>query len=168
VADLRPVGEATLSRLVAAALEGAEPDEVTPPVAPGGGWTPERIEWLRAFHRDRRRGLDGPAQEVTWAVVEITGGSRAAERVVGSVRLRRTGEPGVLETGIWLVRDARGRGVGRQAVRLVLDRAREAGARTVRAETTSGNAGAVALLRSLGFGAVEDGDRIRAELTLSR
>lgn len=164
--ELRPLTEATLSRLVAAALEGAEPDEVTPPVAPGEGWTPERVGWLRAFHRDRRRGLEGPAQEATWAVVEITGEGRDAERVVGSVRLRRTGEPGVLETGIWLVRDARGRGVGRQAVRLVLDRARGAGAVTVRAETMPGNAGAVALLRSLGFRARSHGEHVRADLHL--
>src|SRR3954471_12600188 len=38
------VDETVLSRLVGAALSGAEPDEVTPPIA-GARWGPERIEW---------------------------------------------------------------------------------------------------------------------------
>ncbi len=165
--DLAPVTEARLSRLVAAALDGAAPDEVTPPVTPGERWTPERIEWLRAFHRDRRSGLDGPAREATWVVVEIRGEGAEAERAVGGVRLRRTDEPRELEAGIWLVRDARGRGIGRSAMRLLLERAREAGATTVRAETVGGNPGAVSLLRALGFTATVDGERVRAELALS-
>jgi RimJ/RimL family protein N-acetyltransferase len=166
--DLAPVTETRLALLVAAALEGAAPDEVTPPITQGERWTPERVEWLRGFHRDRRRGLDGPAGEVTWAVVEIADGEgRDVERVVGGVRLRRTGEPGTFETGMWLVRDARSRGVGRSAMRLLLARAGEAGAARVRAETTIGNAGAVSLLRSLGFDTDVDGEHVRAELSLS-
>lgn len=164
---LAPVDEARLALLVAAALKGAEADEVTPPVTPGPAWTEERVDWLWAFHRDRRSGLDGPAREVTWAVVEVLPGDRQdSGRVVGAVRLRRTQDPAVVETGMWLVRDARRRGVGREAMGLVLDRAREAGAATVSAETTRGNIGAVSLLRSLGFGTVVDGDRVRAELSL--
>jgi RimJ/RimL family protein N-acetyltransferase len=167
--DLRPVTETTLARLVAAALDGAAAGEVTPEVTPGEGWTQERVEWLRAFHRDRRTGLDGPAREATWAVVEIAeDGGRDAERVVGGVRLRRAGEPGVLEVGIWLVRGARGRGVGRAAVRLVLARAREAGADVLRADTSRGNDAALAVLRSLGFETAEAGERVQAELRLAR
>lgn len=166
--DLVPVTEARLARLVAAALDGAAPDEVTPPVTAGERWTPERIEWLRAFHRDRRRGLDGPRQEATWAVVELTGSGPDDEQVVGSVRLRRTGEAGVLETGIWLVREARGRGVGRRALGLLLDRAREAGATIVRADTTRDDAAALGLLRSCGFRTVTGDARVRAELQLAR
>ncbi len=167
--DLVPVTEARLDLLVSAALAGAAPDDVTPPVTPGERWTPDRVAWLRAFHRDRRRGLDGPAHEATWAVVEVTGAGPEAQRVVGSVRLRSAGAPGSFDTGIWLVRDARRRRLGAQAVRLVLERAREAGAGTVRAETTSGNAAAVSLLRSLGFTAeVDDGGRVRAVLVLRR
>ncbi|RBY79439.1 N-acetyltransferase [Blastococcus sp. TF02-09] len=164
--DLAPVTETRLALLVAAALDGATPDEVTPPVTPGERWTPERIEWLHAFHRDRRAGLDGPAREATWAVVEVTGDGPQGSRVVGGVRLRRTGEPGELETGIWLVRGARGRGVGRRALEQVLARSREAGAVSVVAETTSSNGGAVALLRSLGFVTATEGDRVRGELAL--
>lgn len=164
--DLRPLTEATLSRVVAAALSGAAADEVTPSVTPGEGWTPDRIEWLRAYHRDRRSGLDGEQGEATWAVVDVSGAGADDERVVGAVRLRRSGEPGVLETVIWLTREARGRGIGRQGMRLVLDRARDAGASVVRADTTTGNAGAAALLRSLGFTTEVQGETVRAELDL--
>ncbi|MGY1752759.1 GNAT family N-acetyltransferase [Blastococcus sp. SYSU D01042] len=163
---LAPVTESRLARLVATALDGAAPDEVTPPVTPGERWTPERVEWLRAFHRDRRAGLDGPAREATWVVVVVGGEGVEGERVVGSVRLRRTGEPAVLETGIWLARAARGRGIGRQALEQVLDRAREAGATAVRADTTSGNAAALSVLAALGFTTTVDGERVRAELVL--
>ena len=89
------------------------PDEVTPPMA-GSHWGPERIEWLRRLHRDRRLGLDGPLGEATWAVA-LDG------EVVGGVRLKRMAEPDVLETGIWLTRSARGKGVGRKAIADVLD-----------------------------------------------
>ncbi|WP_231839635.1 GNAT family N-acetyltransferase [Blastococcus saxobsidens] len=150
-----------------AARDGASPGEVTPPITPGEEWTAERIEWLRTLHRERRAGLDGPAQEATWAVIEFVGdGGRDAERVVGAVRLRRAGEPGVLEMEFWLVRDARGRGVGREAAQLVVERAREAGAVVVRAEATSANGGVLALLRAVGFGTVVDGERIVAERDL--
>ena len=167
--DLAPVTEARLPLLVAAALAGAAADDVTPPVSPGPQWTGERVEWLQAFHRDRREGLAGPGQESTWAVVDV-GDDSGPEggQVVGGVRLQRTSDPQVLETGIWLVRDARGRGVGRQALQLVLERARQVGAATVRARTTAGNKGALGLLRSLGAVVTADGDVVRAEIPLQR
>jgi len=153
---LRPVDDATLSELVQAALEHAAPDEVTPPLTPGNAWTPERIEWLTRFHADRRAGLDGPAGEATWAV-ELDGA------VVGAVRLKRTAEPGVLETGIWLTRGARGRGVGRRALAAVLEEAGALGAAAVRADTARGNGPALAVLRDLGFVCTDGaGDRVDA------
>jgi RimJ/RimL family protein N-acetyltransferase len=165
--DLAPVTEARLPLLVAAALAGAAADDVTPPVSPGTEWTGERVEWLRAFHRDRREGLAGPRQESTWAVVDV-GDDAGPEggRVVGGVRLQRTSDPEVLETGVWLVRDAQGRGVGRQSLQLVLERARHVGAATVRARTTAGNTAALGLLRSLGAVLTADGDVVRAEIPL--
>ncbi|BCW71160.1 GNAT family N-acetyltransferase [Arthrobacter sp. NicSoilB8] len=57
---------------------------------------------------------------------------------------------GTLETGIWLARSFRGRGVGREALRLVKDRATSAGAAVLVADTTAGNVGALALLKSAG------------------
>ena len=95
------VDEGVLEALVDAATSESA-NEVTPPLTPGGTWTPERVEWLRRLHRDCRAGLDGPAGQATWAVTE--GG-----HVVGAVRLGRTDEDGVLETGIWLTRGTRGR-----------------------------------------------------------
>jgi RimJ/RimL family protein N-acetyltransferase len=153
---LRPVDDATLSELVRAALEDAAADEVTPPVTPGNSWTPERIGWLRRFHTESRAGLDGPGGQASWAV-ELDGA------VVGAVRLRRVA-PGVLETGIWLTRGARGSGVGRRAVAAVLREAAAAGAREVRADTGRDNHPAIGLLRGLGFETTRRGDRVVARL----
>ena len=55
-----------------------------------------------------------------------------------------------LETGIWLARSFRGRGVGREALRLVKERAASAGAAVLVADTTAGNVSALALLKSAG------------------
>jgi RimJ/RimL family protein N-acetyltransferase len=156
--ELMPIDEGVLDRLVEAATRDASPDEVTPPMA-GDHWGPERIEWLRAFHRDRRPGLDGPLGEATWAV-SLDG------VMVGAVRLKRTAEPGVLETGIWLTRSARGHGTGRLAVAAALRRARELGAREVRADTSQGNAAALYVLQRLGFRTSAAGDRVLAVRTL--
>ena len=152
------VDEAVLARLVGAALVDATPDEVTPPLTSGDRWGPERIEWLRRFHRDRRIGLDGPLGEASWAVT-------AGAHVVGAVRLKRTADPAVLETGIWLTRSARGRGVGRRAMTAVLDEARDHGAREVRADTSPENTAALAVLEALGFECERRGDRVVAVRT---
>ena len=55
-----------------------------------------------------------------------------------------------LETGIWLARSFRGRGVGREALRLVGVRAASAGAAVLVADTTAGNLSALSLLKSAG------------------
>lgn len=149
--ELTAVDEARLAELVEAATTDATADEVTAALTAGDTWTSARVAWLRQFHRDRRRGFDGPTGEVTRAVV-------VADRVVGAVRLKWTGSPGVLETGIWLTRTARGRGVGRAAMAAVLDEAAALGARVVRAETTPRNAAALAVLRHLGFALEPGGD----------
>jgi RimJ/RimL family protein N-acetyltransferase len=138
------VDEAVLEDLVQVATSDAAADEVTPPLSPEGSWTPARVSWLRSFHRDRRAGLDGPAHEATWAVV-LEG------RVVGAVRLERSDRPGVLETGIWLSRRVRGRGVAKAALAAVVQEAAAAGAVAVRADTLAGNAAALAVLGRLGF-----------------
>jgi RimJ/RimL family protein N-acetyltransferase len=157
--ELVPVDESVLTALVAAATSGAAPDEVTPPMA-GDGWSSARIEWLRRFHLDRRLGLDGPLGEATWAV-SLDGS------VVGAVRLKRTAEPAVLETGIWLTRGVRGQGTGRSAIAAVLEQARELGAREVRADTSRENTAALYVLQRLGFRTTGAGARITAVRTLS-
>lgn len=152
------VDEVVLAELVAAAREDADPDDVTPRFEPG--WGPERERWLRGFHLDRRDGLTGPLAEATWAVV-LDGA------VVGGVRLRAADDPQVLETGIWLTRSVRRRGVGTSALALVVGQAREAGARAVTADTTAPNLAMTTVLSRLGFRLeARTGDAVHARLEL--
>ncbi len=155
--------EVVLEQLVLAATTDAAADEVTPPLTEGPGWTATRVSWLRSFHRDCRAGLDGPAREATWAIA-------VDDHVVGSARLKHTDEQGVLETGLWLTRSARGRGVGRAAMVAVLQQAARAGAARVVAETTVVNASALAVLQHLGFDTAptDDGRGVRAFLALTK
>lgn len=145
------VDELTLDRLVNAAITDAAANEVTPPVTTGDEWSPARIAWLKDFHRNRRNGLSGPVGEATWAIL-------ASDQVVGSVRLKRTAVPEILETGIWLTRRTRGHGVGRLVMAGVLQTAATLSAQGVRAETTTGNRAALRVLRSLGFDLVASKD----------
>ncbi len=140
---LADVSEEILERLLALAQQDASPDDVTPPLGNGTGWNAERIDWFRAYHRAAAAGLDGPAGEKSWAV--LCDGSPA-----GSVRLKRTAQQHTAETGIWLGRSFRARGVGGAALGLVLAEARHAGLRQVVAHTTAGNAGAQRLLTAAG------------------
>jgi ribosomal-protein-alanine N-acetyltransferase len=141
---LVPVDEPMLDRLLAVAMEEATADEVTPPLTAGPDWTEARRRWFLGYHRDRRDQLDGPAAEATWAVV-IDG------RPVGAVRLKRVPGDSIVETGIWLARSARGRGIGAAALEAVAATARAAGAREVVADTAVGNAAAQAAMRRAGF-----------------
>ena len=148
--ELVGVDEPLLAELVAVAVGNAAAAEVTPPLTPGDAWSPERVEWLRTYHRERRGGLAvGPHREATWAVV-VDGA------VAGAVRLRHTGLPGGggdggAETGMWLARSARGRGIGARALAAVVGTARSLGYAELRAETSSGNRPALAVLTAAGF-----------------
>jgi RimJ/RimL family protein N-acetyltransferase len=156
------VDDVVLEQLVHAAVSDASADDVTPPLGAGAGWTPARVGWLETFHRDRRAGLGGAAAEATWAVV-------VGSAVVGSVRLKSTDEPGVLETGVWLTRSSRGRGIGGAAMAAVLQEAAALGAQGVRADTTAGNTSALGVLHRLGFDVeVTDGEGVRALLLFDR
>lgn len=135
------VTEPVLEQLLTVAIQDADPDEVTPPVGSAAGWNSERISWFREYHH-HAAGLDGPARQKSWAI--SSDGSLA-----GSIRLQRTGTDS-LETGIWLGRSFRGQGIAREALRLVIERAAATGAAVLEAETTAGNAAALALLRSAG------------------
>ena len=138
--SLVDVGEDVLEHLLAVAIRDADADEVTPPLG-APGWNPDRIEWFRAYHH-AASGLDGPAQQKSWAI-------SYGEELAGSIRLRRTG-PGILETGIWLARGCRGRGIGHEALRQVKAHAAASGATALEADTTAGNRAALALLRGAG------------------
>ncbi|QIJ60758.1 GNAT family N-acetyltransferase [Streptomyces sp. JB150] len=157
------VDEGNLDRLLAVAVGDAAPEEVMPPVAGGPGWTTERQAAFRAWHRARRAGLAGPLGESTY-VITYEG------EVVGSARLALREGHDVLETGMWLGRTHRGRGIGTATVRLLLDEAAGAGARAVVADTTTHNTSALAALRGNGatLTANHDTQEVHAELVLSR
>jgi ribosomal-protein-alanine N-acetyltransferase len=145
--ELLDVTDHVLEELLEVALTDAAPDDVTPPLWETDGWNPERIGWFRDYHRGAAAGLDGPAAQKTWAIC-------SDGRIAGSIRLRRAREiavdGGALETGLWLGRSFRGRGLGREALNLVCTVASREGAAALHAETTAGNFAAKALLRSAG------------------
>jgi len=159
------VTEAVLERLLAVARADADADEVTPPLGASPGWNADRVRWFLAHHRAAAAGLEGPAREKTWAVA--AGGTPA-----GAVRLKAISVPGtagsflVLETGIWLGRSLRGRGIGREALRLVTLQAAATGAAVLTADTATGNAAARSLLAGLGSTLAADGTRVTARIPL--
>lgn len=140
--ELIAVDEVVLDRLVEVATTDAAPDDVTPPL--GDGWTPDRVEWLRAFHRLRRAGLKDGEEET--AAIRVDG------RIVGATRLHRSSSdaPDQLECGIWLARSSRGLGLSKTVLRLLASRAVAAGASRIVAHTTANNAAAVAILKRQG------------------
>jgi RimJ/RimL family protein N-acetyltransferase len=151
--SLVDVDETVLEQLLELAKRDASPDEVAPPLG-GPGWNLERTAWFYSYHRAAAHGLDGDAGEKTWGI--LADGSLA-----GSIRLRRV-ESGngvaVADTGIWLGRSFRSRGVGTAALRLVLHEARKAGIAQVTARTLTGNLGAQRVLASAGAVLTPDDD----------
>ncbi|WP_461174782.1 GNAT family N-acetyltransferase [Arthrobacter sp. Z1-9] len=151
--SLVDVNEAVLEQLLELAKRDASPDEVAPPLG-GPGWNLERTAWFFSYHRAAARGLDGDAGEKTWGI--LADGSLA-----GSIRLRRVDSGNgvaVADTGIWLGRSFRSRGIGTAALRLVLDEARSAGIAEVTARTLTGNLGAQRVLASAGAVLTPDDD----------
>ncbi|GAB5079185.1 GNAT family N-acetyltransferase [Arthrobacter sp. AD-310] len=150
--SLSDVDETVLEGLLELAKRDASPDEVAPPVG-GPGWDLERTGWFLSYHRAAADGLDGPAGEKSWAVF-------SGAELAGSVRLKRDTSADVpsAETGIWLGRSFRSRGIGAAALRLVLAEARRAGIRRVTARTLAGNDAAQHLLASAGGNLRPDDD----------
>ena len=159
---LIPVSDEALEQLVVAATTDATADEVTPPLTPGPEWTYERIEWLRHYHRSNKEGLNGVTGESTWAIF-------ASGVICGSARLKETDKKGILETGIWLTKAARGHGIGRAAMTRVIEKATRLGAREIIADTAAANVGALRVLGLLGFhlAPTTEAGRVEARLELS-
>jgi RimJ/RimL family protein N-acetyltransferase len=153
---LRELDESTLPLLLAAAVDGAEPDDVMPPLDGPPGWTEARGEAFRAFHRARSIATPEPVER-TWVIV-------CDGEVVGAGRLEpvRAGA----EIGIWLGRRARGHGVGRAAVDLLVEQARTDGHLQLVASTTAGNSAAVRLLDALGASLSRTDDAVDGVLSL--
>lgn len=158
--ELRPLDEAGLAELCETAYSDADPTEVMPPVDGPPGWTGQARAAFTAFHNTVR---EDPAKSVYAILVD--------GRAAGTIRLDRVGgEPEtVLETGYWVARSARGKGVATEAVRLVLAEAARRGAATVRADTTVGNTGSRKALERNGASCTVDpgGTDVRAVFDLS-
>ncbi|MBP1231364.1 RimJ/RimL family protein N-acetyltransferase [Arthrobacter sp. PvP102] len=152
--ELLDVTEEILAKLLDVALTDAAADDVTPTLGATPGWNAERIGWFLNYHRAAAAGLDGPAAQKSWAI-------SCDGRLAGSIRLKRAGTAAsavtALETGLWLGRSFRGRGIGREALKLVCTVAAATGASVLQAETTAGNSAARALLRSAGAELAGDG-----------
>ena len=124
-----------------------------------------RLQWTKAATggADDGRGGGGGVGAVDGGgrVGGVGGGVGAVDGGGGDVGGGGSADGGgggdVLETGIWLARSFRGRGVGREALRLVKDRAASAGAAVLVADTTAGNVSALALLKSAGAELVTGG-----------
>ncbi|MGI5422414.1 N-acetyltransferase family protein [Actinomadura luteofluorescens] len=154
---LTPLDEPALARLLDAAVTGADPLEVMPPVGGPPGWTPERRAAFLEFHRARCLN-SATAVERTW-VVDVDG------EAAGAARLQPDGD--AVEAGIWLSRSSRGRGIGARVTALLLAEARSSGAARLLASTTAGNRGARALLEGAGATLIVEGDEVTVELPLS-
>lgn len=149
---LHDVDDAMADQLLELAKRDASPDEVAPPLG-GPGWNLERTAWFFGYHHAAAAGLDGPAGEKSWAVF-------SGNEPAGSIRLKRDAGADVptAETGIWLGRSFRSRGIGGAALDLVLAEARRAGLRRVTARTLAANGSAQRLLASAGAALTHDDD----------
>lgn len=158
--ELVPVDDVVLERLVIVAVTDADADDVVPPMDGSGEWTEQRLHWLRNYHEECRAGLDGPAHQATYAVLDDG-------HVVGSVRLAKTTEPREVEAGIWLARSARRQGIGSRAIAAVSELARPHADRVV-AWTTEDNSASHRTLRRAGatLDRADADGIIRATITL--
>ena len=134
--EVQQVDEQGLEELLSLAVEDAAPEEVMPPVAGPPGWTTERQETFRNWHRARRPGITGPLRESTFAITHNG-------IIVGAARLALRGSHDVLEAGMWLGRSHRGRGIGTATLRILLDEAARAGHGRVVADTKTHNTAAL-------------------------
>lgn len=153
---LTPLDERALARLLDAAVVGADPLEVMPPVDGPPNWTPARRTFFSEFHRGRSLNPE-TAVERTW-VVDVDG------KAAGAARLEFRGD--AVEAGLWLSREWRGRGIGRKVMMLLPDEARSCGAAVLAATTTQDNHGALALLIAAGAALTTEGSTVTATLRL--
>jgi RimJ/RimL family protein N-acetyltransferase len=159
--ELRPLDERLLDALLETAVADSDPAEVMPTTDPRASWTPAHREAFLRFHRERSLADPGNRVETTYAVV-VDG------RVAGAARLQAHAGGHSVETGVWLGRSHRNRGVGTAVLRLVLAAARGTGARRLLAHTTVDNLAAQQLLRRAGAHLEADRDgRVHATLDLA-
>ncbi|MGQ0842420.1 GNAT family N-acetyltransferase [Actinokineospora sp.] len=152
---LVPLDESATERLLALAVRETEPTEVLPPLPGPPGWTRTTRTAFRDFY-DRDFGKSQGT---------LRYGIECAGTLTGMIRLTLLSS-GTAETGMWLGRSARGRGIGTAAVRALLTEAAATGVHTIIADTTAGNTAAVGALRNCGATFTQAGDKVYAELRL--
>lgn len=137
---LRRLDDQGVERLLGLAVADADPADVMPP-----GWTVDRPDDFRDFYQAIRQD----AYEIV-----------AHDHTVGMARLTADGE-----AGMWVVRCARGTGIGLAALRLLLEReAPRRGVRTIVADTTTDNPAAIALLKKARATLHVDGGKVTAHI----
>ncbi|MET7305091.1 GNAT family N-acetyltransferase [Embleya sp. NPDC005575] len=156
---LRRLDEDLLAALLDTAVTDADPAEVMPAVPGPPGWTTDRRAAFLAFHHE-------------WAATPTTYAILVADRVVGAARLQPAPKTpdDALETGLWIGRSHRGRGIGHAVVALLRAEAKAQGASRIVASTTEANTAAQRLLTTAGAELHQlpeptlDGDTIEATL----
>ena len=149
------VDEAGLRELLVVAVADATPEETMPPVEGPPGWTEEKQRSFLDFF------LPKVSSEGTAAFAVMVG-----LQIAGFMRLRRMAEQGVAETGMWLGRSYRGKGIGAAAFDAILTEAAKRGYARVIADTTPQNVAALGVLRR-GRARMREGDgKIYAEIAI--
>ncbi|WP_162906999.1 GNAT family N-acetyltransferase [Allorhizocola rhizosphaerae] len=158
---LRPLDPDALLLLRDVAVADADPAEVVPPLPSddGGaagppGWTAERRQWFVDFFTPM---LDAP--DITIYAITVDGA------MAGFMRLKRLDQH-TGETGIWLGRSWRGRGLATAALGELLREAARRGLSRVVADTLPTNAAAQGLLRAHGARLRQEAGKIYAEMTI--
>ncbi|WP_436492379.1 GNAT family N-acetyltransferase [Actinokineospora sp. HUAS TT18] len=152
IVRLIPLDEAGTEALLAVAVAQAEPAEVMPRVEGEEGWTDAAKSAFREFYR---------AHASAMYVIDVRG------ETAGMIRLTPTG-PGTAETGMWLGRAMRSKGVGVDALRTLLAIAADAGIDAVHAETTPDNTAAIHALARCGAVLTTTPTAVTGELRTAR
>lgn len=154
--DLRRVtGEAGLRELLEVAVADATPEETMPPVEGGPGWNEDKRRAFMAFFLEM---LGSPESAIYTITVDGA--------VAGFMRLKRMPDEGAAETGMWLGRSHRGKGIGALAFEKLLREAARQGYARVVADTTPENVAAQGVLRRGGARTRAGGGKIYAEITI--
>jgi RimJ/RimL family protein N-acetyltransferase len=151
--------EAGLRALLAVAVADATPEETMPPAEGPPGWTDDKQRFFLEFFRPAVLSQD----VAIFAIV-------AVDEIAGFIRLKRmpeeTNGAGTAETGMWLGRSYRGKGLGAAALDALLAEAAKRGYSRVVADTTPKNVAALGVLRR-GQARLREGDgKIYAEIAI--
>lgn len=149
---LKLLEEETLARLLEVAVADADPKEVMPPVDGPAGWTASRKQAFMDFFRPM-------LPDASLYAITVDG------EIAGFMRMKRLAD-NTAETGMWLGRSWRGKGIGAAALDLLLAEAARVGLAKVVADTVPGNSAALGTLRRGGAQLETAGDKIYAEIPI--